>query len=293
MPKPTVPLDVQTLRTLLAHSRFADIRYRSTTASTNADAQALLGASDALGTTLVAEYQTAGTGRKGRRWFAPPGAALLFTTLLPLPVATQALWAVPFWISLAVAHAVENTCGVALELVWPNDLYLRGGKTGGILSVARITGDDAWVGCGVGLNVFAPEADAELDALEPQPAFLDRCCADPEREAILVAILQDFDASLDELAHPQRIAARWEKRAQLCGTVYRYRRDADGIERDGVAQRLGAQGSLVVRDAEREVSIDMADVRVIGRAPALTSAAVSPLRQVRRRTHKVKPDRRV
>ncbi len=265
MPKPTAPLDVQALRAQLAHSRFADIRYSERTASTNSDAQALLGTRAAFGTTLVAEYQTAGMGRKGRRWFAPPGAALLFTTILPQPVATQALWAVPFWISLHVASAVERSCGVSLDLVWPNDLHFGGGKTGGILSVARITGDDAWIGCGVGLNVFRPQADAELDALKPQPVFLDECCAAPEREAILVATLHAFDASLDDLARPGDIAVSWEERAGLTGTVYRYRRDEDGKEREGIAQRLGPQGSLIVRDASREVAVDMADVRVVGR----------------------------
>jgi len=254
------------VRAKLAGTRFTDIRYIARTESTNADARAILGSPDALGATIVAEYQSAGVGRKGRRWIAPPGSALLFTTILPQAVDTAMLWAVPFWIALGVSGAVEQCCGLALELVWPNDLHIRGGKTGGILSVARIVGSDAWVGCGVGLNVYRPPGDAELDALRPQPVFIDECAGGVERETLLAAILRRFDESLDDLRDPPSVVTRWERRAQLAGTVYRYRSDADGTEREGVAQRIGPHGSLIVRDATGDRAIDMADVRVTGRA---------------------------
>ncbi len=268
MPKPTAPLDAQRVRTELAGSRFADVRYVAHTASTNADVQALLGDAGAYGTTVVAEYQSAGAGRKGRRWFAPPGAALLFTAILPGAIDAAALWAVPFWIALAVAQAVEQQCGVELDLVWPNDLHARGGKTGGILSVARIAGDAAWVGCGVGINVYRPAADTDLDALRPQPVFLDTLAPHVEREALLVTLLRTFDRSFEDLRDPGAVATHWEQRANLRGTVYRYVRDTGGRACDGVAQRLGPHGSLVVRGSDGETAIDMADVRVIGRAPA-------------------------
>ena len=266
MPNPTVPLDAQLVRAAVAQTRFADVRYVPQTTSTNADAFALLDDGAALGATIVAEYQTAGVGRKGRRWIAPPGSALLFTTILPQAIASESLWAVPFWIALAVAHAVEHCCDQRLELVWPNDLHVRSGKTGGILSVARIAGDIALVGCGVGLNVCRPAADVELDALVPQPVFLDDLASSVDRARLLAGILHAFDRSLTELDHPEGIARQWEHRAQLAGTLYRYRNDADGIERSGVAQRLGHRGSLIVRDASGETVIDMADVRVTGRA---------------------------
>jgi BirA family biotin operon repressor/biotin-[acetyl-CoA-carboxylase] ligase len=266
VPNPSAPLDATRVRAQLAGTRFADVRYVAQTASTNADAQLLLGEPGARGTTIAAEYQTAGVGRKGRRWFAPAGAALLFTTILPESVAASALWAVPFWIAAAVADAIHAHSGIIVELVWPNDLHLGRGKVGGILSVARISGDDAWVGCGVGLNVHRPVGDADLDALEPAPAFLDEFAATVEREALLVAILRAFERSFDDLLEPAMTAARWEERARLAGTVYRYRDDADGIEREGVAVRLGPRGALVIRDASGERTIDLADVRITGRA---------------------------
>jgi BirA family biotin operon repressor/biotin-[acetyl-CoA-carboxylase] ligase len=266
VPNPTAPFDVAHVRAELAGTRFGDVRYVARTGSTNADARALLGESDAAGATIVADYQSDGAGRKGRRWFAPPGSALLFTTILPQPVDAATLWAIPFWIALGVAGGVEDACGIALELVWPNDLHVRGGKAGGILSVARITGDEAWVGCGVGLNVARPQGDPDLDGLVPPPVFLDDLGPSALRANLLIAILQAFDRSFAHLRDPAGVIARWEARARLAGTTYRYRGDADGIERDGIAQRIDSRGALVVRDASGERAIDMADVRVTGRA---------------------------
>ena len=79
-----------------------------------------------------------------------------------------------------------------------------------------------------------------------------------------------FDRSFDDLRDPAVVAARWERRARLAGTVYRYRSDADGIEREGIALRIDARGALVVRDADGERTVDMADVRVTGRASSET-----------------------
>jgi BirA family biotin operon repressor/biotin-[acetyl-CoA-carboxylase] ligase len=265
VPNQTAPLDVADVRSALAATRFADVRYMSQTGSTNTDAQALLGDPAALGATLVAEFQTAGAGRKARPWIASPGSSLLFTTILPEAVGAHALWAVPFWIALAVANAAENVAGVRLDLVWPNDLFIHGRKLGGILSVARVAGDVAWVGCGVGLNIVRPSDDAALDAISPPPIFLGDV-AMAKREPLLAAILHAFDASLGDLTKPEQIAGAWERRASLAGTSYRYRRDIDGTQRDGTALRIGPHGTLIVRDETGEVTIDMADVRVM--APA-------------------------
>jgi len=257
------PLAIERVREALTGTRVADVRYSGETGSTNADAQPLLGDPAHAGSTLVAERQTAGAGRKGRSWVAPPGSALLFTAILPEPVRADALWAVPFWIALGVADGVERCCGIALDLVWPNDLFARGRKCGGILAVSRITGDQAYVGCGVGLDVVRPADARDIEDIQPPPLFLSELDADASREPILVAILRAFDTSLGLLRDPDSVANAWERRANLAGTVYRFVRDADGLEREGTALRIGPHGTLVVETERGEEVIDMADVRVV------------------------------
>ena len=255
-------LDVARVRHALAGTRLADVRYARTTGSTNDDAAPLLDDPSAAGATLVAEFQTAGRGRTaGRRWTAPPGSALLFTTILPLPVATNALWCVPFWAALAVADGVEEGCGVRLDLRWPNDLDLASRKVAGILCTSRVLGVSAHVGCGVGLNVRRPFGT--LEGIDPPPAFLSDAAPHVEREVVLAAILAAMDALADVLDRPDDVARAWEERAGLRGTPYRLQLDADGAIVAGTALRLERDGGLVVEVAGHERVVQLADARVV------------------------------
>ena len=265
MPETDAPLlDAARVRAALAGTRFADVRPLARTASTNDDAAALLGDPAAAGATLVAEFQTAGRGRKpGRAWIAPPGSALLFTTILPAAVATEALWAVPFWVALAVADGVEAGAGVRLDLRWPNDLDLHGRKACGILCTSRVAGGEALVGCGVGLNVRRPAGPATA-AIEPPPAYLSDLAPHAAREDVLAGILGAMDALVDVLDRPAEVARAWEERAGLRGRPYRLQLDADGSLVEGSAVRLDREGGLVVAVDGRERVIHLADARVVG-----------------------------
>jgi BirA family biotin operon repressor/biotin-[acetyl-CoA-carboxylase] ligase len=262
-------LDAARVRAALAGTAFEDVRPLAQTASTNDDAAALLGSPDAAGATLVAEFQTAGKGRKpGRAWIAPAGSALLFTTILPRAVATEALWAVPFWVALAVADGVEEGSGVRLDLRWPNDLDLDGRKAGGILCVSRVVGAQAHVGCGIGLNVRRPDpstssGQAALAAIVPPPAFLSDVEPHAAREEVLAGILGAMDALLDVLDTPAAVARAWEERAGLRGRPYRLRLDADGSIIAGTALRLDPEGGLVIEVDGRERVVHLADARVV------------------------------
>ncbi|BDE07787.1 biotin--[acetyl-CoA-carboxylase] ligase [Vulcanimicrobium alpinum] len=268
MPIESEPLlNVERVRGALAGTSFADVRYVRETGSTNDDAAALLGDPAAAGRTLVAEFQTAGKGRKaGRAWIAPAGSALLFTAVLPQAVPASALWAVPFWTALAVADGVEEGSGVRLDLRWPNDCDLRGRKVAGILCVSRIVGATAWVGCGVGINLRRPD-DPAVAAIEPAPAYLSDAAPDVERETVLAAILGAMDGLLDVLERPDDAAGAWEERAALRGTRYRLRLDADGSEIDGAAQSLDREGGLVVATAHGIRTVHLGDARVIPPSP--------------------------
>jgi len=263
VPDDDAPLAVAHVREALAGTRFADVRYVAETGSTNDDAAALLGDPSAAGATLVAGFQRAGRGRKAERdWIAPAGSALLFTTLLPVAVATDALWAVPFWVALAVADGVEAASGQRLELRWPNDLDLAARKAAGILCVSRVRGTEAHVGCGVGLNVRRPPGPA-VAAIDPPPAYLSEAAPHVRREDVLAGILGAMDALIAVLDRPGEIARAWEERAGLRGRPYRLRLDADGSIVDGTAVRLGPDGGLVLFSRGRERIVHLADARVI------------------------------
>ncbi|NDY43294.1 biotin--[acetyl-CoA-carboxylase] ligase, partial [Dissulfurirhabdus thermomarina] len=102
--------------------------------------------------------QDRGRGRRGRSWCSPPGHGLYLSVLVPRP--EPAAW-LPLVAGLAAAEAVETAAGRAgadpplVRLKWPNDLYCRGRKIGGILCEAADR--DLWV-VGIGINCTTPEA---------------------------------------------------------------------------------------------------------------------------------------
>ncbi|HZY99973.1 MAG TPA: biotin--[acetyl-CoA-carboxylase] ligase [Candidatus Baltobacteraceae bacterium] len=243
----------------LAGSAFAPIRYVTETASTNADAAALLGDEEARGLTIVAEHQTHGAGRKGRTWLAKPGTSLLFTTILPRPLPAADLWIVPFWTALAVKSALGE-CGIDASVVWPNDVLVAGGKVAGILCASRVSGDKAWAACGVGINVHRP--DRPLDIL-PAPSYCDDVVS-LERTQLLRAMLLAYDASIGALDNPQRVARLWERAAGIPGV--RYTLLADGTSEPFAATALGLAtggGLVVARDDGTRETVSLADVRAL------------------------------
>jgi BirA family transcriptional regulator, biotin operon repressor / biotin---[acetyl-CoA-carboxylase] ligase len=257
---PFRPLDVAHVRAALAGSLFADVRYEARTGSTNDDAAPLLARGDTLGTTLVAEEQTAGRGRKaGRRWIAPPGTSLLFTTILPATIPAADLWSVPFWVALCVADGIARACAAHVDLRWPNDVFVKNRKVAGILCISRVAGDVAHVGCGVGINVF-PAAGAHA-AIEPPPAFLSDVAGDVRREVVLSEVLLAFERRLASLHAPAAVARTYEERAALPGARYRVRVDLGQVDLEGVARGLGPDGSLRLEVDGVEHAISLADAQ--------------------------------
>lgn len=106
------------------------------------------------GSVVVAERQTAGRGRMGRRWYAEPGASLAFSLLWRFPSGT-----LPYGLSLAVGVALAETLaaeGLAgLMLKWPNDLLLDGRKLGGTL-IELVPGAPSAAVIGIGINLRLP-----------------------------------------------------------------------------------------------------------------------------------------
>ena len=244
----------------LRGTAFASIRYEESTGSTNDDAASLLGDESFYGTTIVAEHQTKGAGRKGRSWLAEPGTSLLFTTILPRSMPSANLWIVPFGVAICVRRALVLN-GVQADLHWPNDLLVEGRKVAGILCVSRIAGDRAWVAAGVGINVHRTQgAEAGID---PPPAFCDDF-APVDRAKLLRDVLLNYDVWRDTLDMPPRIARVWERQAGLPGVPYCILKDGSSEPIEVTAVALANGGGLVVEDDRgRRETISLGDARAL------------------------------
>jgi BirA family biotin operon repressor/biotin-[acetyl-CoA-carboxylase] ligase len=143
------------------------------TDSTNERAKELAMAGAPGGLVVTADAQTAGRGRRGNEWFAPPGSSLLYSALLR-PFGTEAAAVLPLAVPVAVCEAAESVAPVRCQVKWPNDVWIDERKVAGVLVEARP--EEGWAVIGVGLNVaipredFPPELRETADSLLPMEA---------------------------------------------------------------------------------------------------------------------------
>jgi BirA family biotin operon repressor/biotin-[acetyl-CoA-carboxylase] ligase len=105
------------------------------------------------GAVTLAEFQTGGRGRMGRRWIAPPGSSLMLSVLLVEPGDSPLLTWAGMLACVAACEAIESSTSLAPRLRWPNDLMLAGGKVGGVLAESTPLADGKRaVIVGVGVN---------------------------------------------------------------------------------------------------------------------------------------------
>lgn len=137
-----------------------EIRWYERVGSTNDEAKIWAEQGAADGDVVCADEQSAGRGRRGAVWISPAGEALAFSQILR-PTMPRALWPrLALVAGLAVAKTLELH-GVAAEVKWPNDVWVRGKKIAGIL--VESVGDAVIIG--VGLNVNSRELPKDISSI--------------------------------------------------------------------------------------------------------------------------------
>ena len=185
---------------------------------------------------IAAEEQTAGRGRRGRRWHSAPGAGITFSLGRRINRPARELAALSLVAGVATARALR-ALGMDARLKWPNDLIVDGAKLGGILVETR-NGNHAVIG--IGLNC---RRDPALEnKVRRKLAYLNNSVARNEviqrvGRALLEALEQFEKHGLEALR------AEWEAMDAHAGQKLRVRL-ADGRTLSGVAGGLGADGSL-------------------------------------------------
>jgi len=163
--------------------------------------QLLLGREAPEGAVVVADEQTAGRGRLGRRWLAPAGTSLLCSVQLRPSVKPSRLPELTGVAAHACANAIQEVAGVLPEVKFPNDLLLGGRKLAGILAEAR----EGRVVAGIGVNVNIRAADLPIDVDKPATSLLVETSHEVDRGDLLVAVLDRL-----ELRYREWLAANGE-----------------------------------------------------------------------------------
>jgi BirA family transcriptional regulator, biotin operon repressor / biotin---[acetyl-CoA-carboxylase] ligase len=156
---PRPPLDTALLRQRLPNG-WRTIDVVDETGSTNADLLARAAAGeDIAGRVLLTEYQSAGRGRHGRRWTAPPRSQLAMSVAVDAHGVRPDAWGwLPLLTGVAVCDALAEVSAVEAGLKWPNDVLVGEKKLAGIL--AEVAAPQQVVILGVGLNTTLTDAEA-------------------------------------------------------------------------------------------------------------------------------------
>lgn len=215
----------------------------------------------------VAEYQSGGRGRRGRRWFSPLGHGLCLSVSWCYEVAPRDLAALGLVIGVAVAEALTNAVpAAAIQLKWPNDIVADGGKLGGILvDVAGETGGPLRVVIGIGINVHVSaglDAEVDADGGNLRPVTLDALVpgSQASRNHLAGCLVNALYRNLGEFAYSgfAAFAPRWRSRDYLRGQPVTV---SSGSQRfTGVAQGIADDGALLVEVGGVLMPVFSADV---------------------------------
>lgn len=225
----------------LEGTRFREVRWFTEIDSTNQYVldEAVAGAPEGL--VAVADLQTAGRGRLGRRWEAPSGSSLLASVLLRPSLPMGSLHLVTAAAGVAAARAVLRLAGILAGLKWPNDLVVNGRKLAGVL--AETLPGPALV-LGMGLNVRWESFPAEL------AGSATACNLESETEIrqpdLLVAWLREFEGLLGSLADDGGAALRSAYLACSATVGRRVRVDLPERFFEGRAVDIDDDGHLIV-----------------------------------------------
>ena len=218
--------------------------------STNDQLKELAASNVPEGTVIIAEEQKAGRGRSGNSWYSPPGVGLYLSLLLRPKANPIKMQGLTLALGCSAAKTLEAAAGMPVEIKWPNDLYCRGRKLGGILSESDLKAglvDNVVIGMGFNLNnqmlpLELCETATSLELESGKHIF---------REDLLIALLtnlekdhqrfleQGFSAFVEELKPRFFLNQKW---VLVSGD--------DGQFQKGVVTGFDAQGALLLLDQD-------------------------------------------
>lgn len=211
------------------------------------------------GTLVVAEYQTAGRGRLGRKWLSPAGSCVMMSLILKPDFAPQYAPMLTLVMGLSVAQAFHAS------IKWPNDAVISGKKICGILTEMSLEGTnirEVVIGAGINVNLSAlPEEVKEIATslyLETGETY--------DRNEIIGQVLQRFETNYEKYIQTLDLTYLMEEYNNLLINKDKQVRVLDPKEPfEGIARGINEKGALLVeREDGRVEAVSAGEVSVRG-----------------------------
>jgi len=216
------------------------------TDSTNQRLLELLDDSDIHGVAWLAEYQSAGRGRRGGTWLAPPGSGLCLSVGWRFESPPATMSALSLVVGIAVVRALERLGARDVKLKWPNDIYHADRKLAGILIEMRSEfGGPCTVAIGIGINTaLSGDAYARINELATDVAAA--CGESPSRNRTASLVIEELFAVLEDFGRLGFVPYRdeWQRRDLLADR--RIRLETPDRTVSGHARGVGQDGTLLI-----------------------------------------------
>jgi BirA family biotin operon repressor/biotin-[acetyl-CoA-carboxylase] ligase len=229
-------------------------RYYDEIESTNVEAKELAMAGAPEGTVVIAELQSAGRGRLGRRWTSPAGKGLLFSVILRPTLPMSRAHMLTIVAAVAAARGIETQTDASVRIKWPNDLFIGDRKAGGIL--LEVAGEQdvvEWVIVGIGINVNTEYTELPVDLRRSATSLKMATGEAVDRSELLARILLSLETTYKEAQKHgfDRALSEFRQRDYLLKrSVSVQTREGSVI---GEATGIDNQGALLVQLPHRHV----------------------------------------
>lgn len=241
LPEPIQLLDEEVIRSQIETGSVAVLPVIDSTNQYLLDRLSSLQSGDAC----IAEYQQAGRGRRGRKWFSPFGANLYLSMYWRLEQGPAAAIGLSLVIGIVMAEVLHDLGADQVRVKWPNDLYLQDRKLAGILvELTGKTGDAAQIVIGAGINLAMRRVESEV--VNQGWINLQEAGIKIDRNQLAVRLINELRVALEQFEKEglSPFLARWEK---LDNFIHRPVKLIIG-EREiyGVSRGIDEQGALLL-----------------------------------------------
>jgi BirA family transcriptional regulator, biotin operon repressor / biotin---[acetyl-CoA-carboxylase] ligase len=236
------------------------------TTSTNADAFRLAEGGAEEGTTVIADAQSGGKGRRGRVWSSPSGVNLYCSVVLRPEIMPHEAPQLTFLSAVAVARAIEGTTALKPEIKWPNDVLIDGRKVAGLLNEMSAETDGInFVILGIGVNLNMTRAQFPDDLRTPATSLLQEQGLPVNRARFAAAMLGELDRLYTDFLQHGFGPVREEWQLRCCANGREVVVTEGGLEAArGKFQGIDGDGALLLQSSDGAVErILSGDVRVV------------------------------
>ncbi len=217
------------------------------------------------GLVVIADSQTHGKGRLGRKWLSPSGVNLYFTVLLRPSILPNEATFITLMTAVAVVRAIREYTGLQAKIKWPNDILVSGKKAGGILFEMKSGGNRIkLLAIGIGINVNMSINELPDDIKELSTSLKTEKGETVDRAGLLGRILAEIEESYKILLNGNKRALinEWIR----LNSTLRNKVAVKNHERiiSGIAENINDNGELIIRlpDGKTE-TVNAGDVTIV------------------------------